>query len=553
MRPLCLVFNLWMCSLYFFGAALAFSQDLVPQFYNSSEPGTITQYPIYFFANFDEFYSTSSNTSNRTNKVTWIPYGAGGDSVLGDLRKRQLMRAILDYEGFNYCPLSDFVDIITVKHGSNDYGIDTSGNGLLVDAGRYVQTTFYATDTYPYQNFNNYLAAYTLKGYVFYRPNTVQNYYDVFYYFFLAPASPDGASANSNIWQLRKNNTTSTAYLYPTHTELVVDGMKTYQFYGTFTAEITNNSFDLSPASGLSKYSLPLDIDELDGQVVFATNSVKNYYWATWADTEATATTYPSLSTNFAIDAGSGANVSLWPYYSSLSLRTASQLIPFGSNDNLLESRFLFALDTDSGGMRDVYEWFQTKHDVLNPADDEETTEEIEPEIPEPEEGEYVVDVGKDTVERYDRYWDDQLGDDEELPELTPPTMPDLPNYGMREFYFDQVTVPLQRQMQDEFQDSEFKSTFDSTFTPLGVGDNQLTWTINPSVQNSFVNMPLPSVTLAPSTWINDPTYGPIFQTFRSCLLLVEFLYFIYKMYKLAVSSISGGAVSADNGGEDDD
>ena len=520
------------------------AQDLVPTVITSDlhQDTTYAQYPIYFVVGSDGRYG-SSVPYIYLSKVNF--YHIKNDASLDwpQAREAQFWRAFCDNQGFYYCPLSDIVT--TYSYSSGVGSTYYPSNALIISAGgRTVSMShFGSTET---KNIASFFVLVSLRGVVYYRNTENENEYDVFYYLYLAPATSYGIGVAS--WYCYDLSIGSGDYKFiPTSNMISLEGMKTYQFSGQFRARITGTDYEIVDQD--DQLSLPFYTPNYGSTIVFC-RGLGNFYWNSYGTVDKDSTDYPTFNSyDFS---SSVANTSNWPFYTRLQFQTAKSNYYL---DEFTTFPVLDQLDSDSGGMTDFQEWYQTKHDLLDPDDDAENTEEIDDEkpLPPPEEGESVVDIGKDTVDRYDRYWDDQVGDDEELPEVTPPTLQSLPSPGMQEFYLDQVTAPIQQKFDDTLRDHEFKTAFDNTFDPLGASDQKFTWTINPSINSTMVQMPLPSVTINPSTWIQDPVYGVYFQTFRSCLLLVEFLFFIYKMYKLAVSSLSGGAISADSGGGEDD
>lgn len=547
MRPLRSIFNLWMCTLYFFGAALVYSQDLVPEVITSdlNQDTTYAQYPIYFIVGADGHYGTSLPSVYLSN-VNFYHIKNDASTDWPPVRQAQFWRAFCDNQRFYYCPLSDIVT--TYSYSSGVGSTYYPSNALIVSAGgRTVSMShFGSTETH---NITSYFVVVSLRGVVYYRNTDNENEYDVFYYLYLAPATGYGVGVAS--WYCYALGLASGDYpdgyhgdykFIPTSNMISLEGMKTYQFCGQFRARITGTDYEIVDQD--DQISLPFYIANTSSTIVFC-QGLGNFYWNSYGTVDKDSTDYPIFNSyDFT---SSVANTSNWPFYTRLKFQTAKSsyyLDEFTTFPNLGQ------LDSDLGGMTDYQEWYQTKHDLLDPDDDAENTEEIDDEkpLPEPEEGESVVDVGKDTVDRYKRYWDDVLGDDEDLAEITLPELDDLDDLEISSPpEIDYIFKNANDAWKAEFdENSKFKTTFDSTFSALNNADT-LSWTFNPSVNSNIAALPLPDVTIAPATWVSDPVYGPYFSTFRSCLLLCEFLYFCYSLYKLALSALTGSNDSTED------
>ena len=301
----------------------------------------------------------------------------------------------------------------------------------------------------------------------------------------------------------------------------------TYQLVASGTFRKTASEFSLVTSMN---YSLPF---HYNGTLTIDYCQIPNKYW----DGE-TATQYYSITNTPVYNAPlNGAP----QFYQTLSLQTESAVFQQGSSD----FSNIMSLDTDDGGMTDYHEWYQTDHDLTDPNDDDENT--ITPPTPEEDipEGESVVDIGRDTVNRYDNYWDEQLGDFESLPSISPSSVTPLDALEPEDIDIQDMISDVQGAFDSNIEQNTFKGKFDDLFSPLSNNDQKLTWTINPSINNSMVNFPMSTITIDPQSWVNDANYGQYFVLFRGCLVLFEFLVFIYGCYKLILSNISGTSQNA--------
>lgn len=92
-------------------------------------------------------------------------------------------------------------------------------------------------------------------------------------------------------------------------------------------------------------------------------------------------------------------------------------------------------LDYDSGGQYDLSEWIVNKN--RNDPTDDNTDENNDPEVNPPPyedwpEGQEAVDLGKDTFERYEKYWEDKFG--YYAPVTVPTLQTDLPSVSLTPF-----------------------------------------------------------------------------------------------------------------------
>lgn len=541
MRPLRCILAFGLCALFLFGTSLK-AQDLVPEVITSdlNLDTTYAQYPIYFVVGANGHYGSSLPYTYLSN-VNFYHLKNDASTDWPEVRVAQFWRAFCENQGFDYCPLSDIVTSYKYNFGLSQ--VYNPSNELIVEAGgRTVSMShFGSTET---RNISSFFVLVSLRGVVYYRNTDSQNEYDVFYYLYLAPANSNGVGVAS--WYCYANNSFRDYSFIPTSNMISLDRMYTYQFCGQFRARITGTDFELVDQD--DQISLPFYKSLTDSNIVFC-KGLGNFYWNSFGTVDKDSTDYPGFTSyNFS---SSVANTANWPFYIRLKFETANFsyfLDEFTTFPNLA------ALDSDGGGMSDFEEWYQTKHDLLDPDDDTENTEEIDDEkpLPEPEEGESVVDIGKDTVDRYKRYWDEAIGTDEELGEVTLPELDDPDELSINPPQFEYIYHEADNAWKAGFDDnSKFKTTLDSTFSTLNNADT-LNWQFNPSIQSNLVSVALPPVSISPSEWIRDPVYGPYFTTFRGCLLLCEFLYFCYSLYKLALSALTGSG-AGDSMGDGND
>lgn len=358
--------------------------------------------------------------------------------------------------------------------------------------------------------------------------------FDLFYFAYLDPVYKENDIFFAGTLIKQNNGQLNTSFYNRTR----INYTETPYFLGSFRFDLDGNVSTIEAG----RYGIPFVAASHD-QIDFC--NWFNGYWS--YGSASNYVTFPWIFPDF--------RSLVRPLSSTLHFVTNSERLDINgvSSDVHLISGNFSDLDSDSGGMTDYHEWYQTKHDLLDPSDDRYTTPEIEvpPEdLPEPPEGESVVDIGKDTVGRYENYWDNQVGDPFDLDNIEQPETSDPDNFELEHWDVESIyqttkgstdTSKLENAVEDVFGSVDNVQDISLSFTPtVDMSSLGVTW------QGQTIDLNPVHVLGLNTRAVSDVAIK--FRMIRLALLLVEWITFFYACYKLVLNSISG---SSDGGSEE--
>ena len=507
-----------------------------------------SSYPVYFWI--DELYDAQTGGSTGNNRYSnpsasshFYGYFLDSDCNFISNSNSPLSREIFLKAFFS--AFSDDVKYQSIMDFTPNPPLNLSSNTIFCELLQYIDVL-----NAPVTSNRKIMISMGFMGYFYIRTVKVKDeiepkYFDVFVYGQVG--RPSVRNENGTEISLGCSiiyNTDSYNILLSGSDASIINSAFTYQLCASYRMDKNGNIISYSKDG----FGLPFYFDKSSRAIEFCLG--KNGYW-----TGDSASSYPNIVT-LPFFTSAAFNGAFQRFYTDLTILTAAQRYVLNITDII---PFTIDLDTDSGGMTDYHEWYQTKHDLLDPSDDVDDTPESEaPEVTNPAggggdimddipEGESVVDIGKDTIERYKYLLDSAVGDSDELPTVNAPIITDPENFELENFSIPSLASSITTSAESSLQ--SYQGRLNDLFSPMSSGVQAPDLTFDPSVHLPSLNtsLSLDPVSLNPTSILGFNTraavsYAAPFAPFRVILLVAQSLLFIWCCIKLVFNTMAPGS-----------